>query len=467
MADPTTFVASCAGSNIPTQSDTQLHANSSLSKLQAATICAVITLMLYAILIQKDNKTHIPIVNNPLGRLGTAFSRISWAFRSRSILDYGFRKFAGDTYMLARGDTNLIVLPASFIPELNRLPSSLLDSREYHSSSMLGYLTELDIIRKSTHHVKVLMSRVSPALPRLLDGISKRTSASVVRLFPQQTTSWAVVKPLDLIAHCVTEGLVLAMYGTPICDNPELVQLVFEHTRDVFATVMYMRFFPAVLQPLLVWLCPTRWRLRRSWRRLEELVAPRLETLKRREHEDAEPDLLSWMVKDGRTVEERDPQILAKLAASVAAGGFTAPRTLCSRGDLGKNQVIDGNWDQAAYNSLDKLDSAMKETSRLAPGSLLVYSRVLQADHTLSNGIQLRKGQFVTISSHTRAMDPVMFENPKEYHGLRYYKGDLQRHRARPFRDIDGDILSWGAGRGACPGRFIANLLGKFYSSSF
>lgn len=254
MADPTTFVAGCAGSNIPTQSDTQLHANASLSKAQAAATCAVITLILYAIFIQQDDKTRIPIVNNPLGRLGTAFSRISWAFRSRSILDYGFRKvsyfvtgkypfsghclvtnlkqFAGDTYMLARGDTNLIVLPASFIPELNRLPSSLLDSREYHSSSMLGYLTELDIIRKSTHHVKVLMSRVSPALPRLLGGISKRTSASVVRLFPQQTTSWAVVKPLDLIARCVTEGLVLAMYGTPICDDPELVQLVFEHTRD-------------------------------------------------------------------------------------------------------------------------------------------------------------------------------------------------------------------------------------------
>ena len=239
-----------------------------------------------------------------------------------------------------------------------------------------------------------------------------------------------------------------------------------------------MRFFPAVLQPLLVWLCPTRWRLRRSWRRLEELVAPRLETLKRREHEDPEPDLLSWMVKDGRTVEERDPQILAKLAASVAAGGVYSTANLVvgviadlvAHPDvleevreeiLEKNQVIDGDWDQAAYNSLDKLDSAMKETSRLAPGSLLVYSRVLQADHTLSNGIQLRKGQFVTISSHTRAMDPVMFENPKEYHGLRYYKGDLQRHRARPFRDIDGDILSWGAGRGACPGRFIANLLGK------
>ncbi|KAK8109444.1 Ent-kaurene oxidase [Apiospora kogelbergensis] len=404
MADPTTFVAGCAGSNIPTQSDTQLHANASLSKAQAAATCAVITLILYAIFIQQDDKTRIPIVNNPLGRLGTAFSRISWAFRSRSILDHGFRKLAGDTYMLARGDTNLIVLPASFIPELNRLPSSLLDSREYHSSSMLGYLTELDIIQKSTHHVKVLMSRVSPALPRLLGGISKRTSASVVRLFPQQTTSWAVVKPLDLIARCVTEGLVLAMYGTPICDDPELVQLVFEHTRDVFTTVMYMS-------------------LRRRWGvySTANLVVGVIADLV------AHPDVL----------EEVREEILEK------------------------NQVIDGDWDQAAYNSLDKLDSAMKETSRLAPGSLLVYSRVLQADHTLSNGIQLRKGQFVTISSHTRAMDPVMFENPKEYHGLRYYKGDLQRHRARPFRDIDGDILSWGAGRGACPGRFIANLLGK------
>ena len=58
-------------------------------------------------------------------------------------------------------------------------------------------------------------------------------------------------------------------------------------------------------------------------------------------------------------------------------------------------------------------------------------------------------------------MDDDFFPNPKEYNALRAYDQNLQEHRARPFSSVLADDYRWGAGRWACPGRYIATLMAK------
>ncbi|KAI9896886.1 hypothetical protein N3K66_007908 [Trichothecium roseum] len=74
---------------------------------------------------------------------------------------------------------------------------------------------------------------------------------------------------------------------------------------------------------------------------------------------------------------------------------------------------------------------------------------------------ELKKGQFIAVPSHSRTINRDIFEYPTKYDGLRLYGQGLDEHRARPFKDIDGDFLIWSAGRLAYPGRFIANILVK------
>ncbi len=126
-----------------------------------------------------------------------------------------------------------------------------------------------------------------------------------------------------------------------------------------------------------------------------------------------------------------------------------------------KHYEINGSWDQAALDNLHKLDSAMMETSRLSPGSLLVYSRIMEKDYILSNGIRLKNGQTITMSGHSKAIDPSIFHNVDEYHGLRFYDQDRHKPAVHPFKSIDGDVPTWGAGHWACPGRIIANMTAK------
>lgn len=248
-----------------------------------------------------------------------------------------------------------------------------------------------------------------------------------------------------------------------------------------------MRCVPAPLQPLLVWLVPAKWQLIKTWRALRSVIFPRVEELKaqnigKKDHADTSsvnPDVLSWMVADGRNDTERDPGVLTTLVGMIAAGSTHSVANFCCgaisdmvehpevleavRAEiLQKHEEIGGRWDMASVTSLLKLDSAMKETSRLTPGTLIIYARIVQKDCLLSNGILLKRGQSIALSSSARTRDPEFYEDPDEYKGLRFCAEDkIEEHQKRPFSSVDPDVLTWGAGRWSCPGRVIGDVAAK------
>ncbi|KAH6684683.1 hypothetical protein B0J14DRAFT_693859 [Halenospora varia] len=57
----------------------------------------------------------------------------------------------------------------------------------------------------------------------------------------------------------------------------------------------------------------------------------------------------------------------------------------------------------------------MKETTRTAPSTGIVYMRAILENHTLSTGLELKKGQYLCVSGASRVMDPTLFPNPEEY----------------------------------------------------
>ncbi|KAK4169839.1 Ent-kaurene oxidase [Cladorrhinum sp. PSN259] len=415
------------------------------------------------------------------------FSRIRWISNAPAIMAAADEQFQGKPYRLARGDTDQIILPPSFIPELNHLNSDVLNSRESHAFGLLGHLTGMGVVRKTSFHVRVLLSHISPALPSLFALTGMRISKAIQNDFPQQH-EWTVMKPSKAIVRCVSESIALALFGAEMtANNPELVHLTHEHTNNVFQVCFAMRCVPEPLQALMVWLVPARWKLISGWRRLRHYVVPsvlakkaaRSSSGKARSAGAVNPDVISWMVEAGKNELERDSEVLTTLVGSIAAGSTYSITNFCCRTIMdmvahpdvldavraeirAKHAEINGKWDMAALASLEKLESAMKESARLTPGTLLVYSRVVKKDHVLSNGLKLKKGQFITMSGAQRTMDPLVFEEPTQYKGLRFCAPDkIEEHRTRPFSSIDTDILGWGAGRWACPGRLISDMAAK------
>ncbi|KAI1355962.1 cytochrome P450 [Xylaria sp. FL0043] len=428
------------------------------------------------------SKHDLAVVNSLFPWEPSLFARLRWSLGALSILDHADKQAQGRPYRLNRGDKELLVLPVALIPELNRLGPDILDARQSHSFAFLAHLTGLELTATASYQTRILQRRVSPALPELFLPIATRISGAMKLNFPD-SGEWTRIKPLAAAVPCFSEAMSLVLFGERMAKNPKLVELAYKLTEDLMTVAFTMRLVPSILQPILVWLLPVKWSLNRKWRELETLLAPEVQhqkTLLKAGKETPGMDLLSWMIRDATTAFERDPSVLSTLCGSVATGSiFSVANLVCQiiadlaahpdvldeiRAEIREKHVqIDGRWDVAALSSLEKLESAMKESARMASSPLIVYSRVVQKDCVLGN-VPLKRGQFITMSGRERTMDPVLYDEPHLYKGLRFCKPDkIDEHRTRPFRSVDTDILTWGAGRAACPGRAIADVAAKVF----
>ncbi|KAF2877679.1 cytochrome P450 [Massariosphaeria phaeospora] len=211
-------------------------------------------------------------------------------------------------------------------------------------------------------------------------------------------------------------------------------------------------------------------------KRIADFAIPSLKIRKNTKNPAPANTSLEFMLDKAQTEQERDPRFLAKLQSALNAGGVhpTAILVVNTLLDLAKhpkyqeklreeirqkNVEVSGNWDQHAFDTLYKLDSALKESLRFNPATLTAYSRELLMDCELSSGLRLRKGQLICVPSCSKQKDENIFAEPDKYDALRSYNEDANMHRARPFKSLDEHAHRWGAGRSACPGRFMANII--------
>lgn len=451
---------------------------------EPTTVAITLSMVLLLILLSdrfshniKSTEAELPIANRAFYFEPRVFAKFRWAFNARDILDRAYEKFNGRVYRVDRGDIELIVVPAEFIPELNLLPESVLSSRMAHSYNLLGHLNGIEIVKTSSLYFKTIMNKVTPALPKLTTSLKVRIGQEIESTFPQDSEQWITIEPLQNIVHCISSAFSLIAVGAPLSGDPEHIRLMSEQSTLVFTIVVIMRLVPSMLQPFLVWLLPAKWRLEKNVKKLQSFIVPEAQRLLGQKELPTEANLLSWMIQGARNDVERDPKILARLQAVTAGGGthtvgmfvdnalydfVTHPKLLeeVRKEMREKHNENDGLWDHDTYESLFKLDSALKESARVGPPTMTVYNRLMQSDYTLSNGITLRKGQMICVSGCSIQGDPNVFRDPETYHGLRAYNQSLEDHKAHPFKLADSELV-WGAGRWACPGRFLANLEAK------
>ncbi|RWA10584.1 hypothetical protein EKO27_g4514 [Xylaria grammica] len=452
---------------------------------QALKLFVVIGALLLGIVLHYSRRSNhdIAIVNRRFSWEPSLIARLRWSLGALSILDSADKKARGNPYRLDRGDKELLVLPVALIPELNRLSPDILDARQSHAFEFLAHLTGLELTATASYQTRILQRRVGPALPELFFPIARRISRAIQLNFPD-SREWTAIKPLPAAVPCFSEGMSLLLFGAEAktVGSPTVYYLTPEplpailvdfyepsliKATTVFAVAFIMRLVPSILQRTLVWFLPVKWSLNRKWRELETILTPEVQRqrgLKEDGKETSGMDLLSWMIRDATTAFEQDASVLTTLCGSVATGSiFSVGNLVCQiladlaahsdvldevRAEIRNKHVqIGGRWNVPALGSLEKLESAMKETARVASSPLIIYNRV-----------------FITMSGRERTMDPTLYEDPEVYKGLRFCAPDkIDEHRMRPFRTVDTSILTWGAGRAACPGRAIADAAAKVF----
>ena len=117
-------------------------------------------------------------------------------------------------------------------------------------------------------------------------------------------------------------------------------------------------------------------------------------------------------------------------------------------------------WQKSSFIKLRVLDSFMRESQRLNPPTLLSMHKVMLQDYQFPDGTVLSKGSHISMPVSAIQNDPEVTPRPEVFDGLRYYKlrrkeGESHLHQ---FSTTQENVLDFGHGANACPGRFFASL---------
>ncbi|KAJ2913479.1 hypothetical protein MD484_g6916, partial [Candolleomyces efflorescens] len=188
-------------------------------------------------------------------------------------------------------------------------------------------------------------------------------------------------------------------------------------------------------------------------------------------------DLISWLVEgaplEHRNVEDITAKVMLINFAAIHTTAITTTNVLFNlaarqeyiaplRSEIEKVTRAHG-WTKDAMGRLQKLDSFMKESSRLSGIVGLSMSRKAKKDFTFSNGLTIPAGYTVAVASEGIHTDPAIYEDPLTFQGFRFYEGKettTDYDDSDPLRKrmvtLDPTFLLFGHGRNACPGRFFA-----------
>ena len=94
--------------------------------------------------------------------------------------------------------------------------------------------------------------------------------------------------------------------------------------------------------------------------------------------------------------------------------------------------------------------------------ALVSFNRKVRKSVTLSNGLAIPTGTFISTSAYWTARDPEIFTGGDEFAPWRWLQlredAEKEGKSATPYlaTSTSSDNLHWGYGRNACPGRFMA-----------
>jgi len=84
---------------------------------------------------------------------------------------------------------------------------------------------------------------------------------------------------------------------------------------------------------------------------------------------------------------------------------------------------------------------------------------------TLPDGTYVPAKTKMELATCAINQDERFYENGTQFDGLRYYRRRQEGDKGVAFTNVSRTSLSWGVGRHACPGRFLADIEVKLMMS--
>lgn len=381
----------------------------------------------------KSTVPDIPILGLRDGDWFFPMARAGW----RNALDFkranieADAKYRDQPVLVPFPNGPFVLLPRVDIQDVSAQPESVLNMHDTVIELLKTEYTIMnqDLVRRPIHHhiiTTTLTSQIGNLIPEVLDEVTWN--------FEQHWGSskeWKDVALYPTMRRIIGGVTNRIFCGLPICRDPALVDLAMAYAQEIPVMGMILNLLPKWTHPLLGPLISLPARIHNS--RFLKLLRPVVEQrLKDYEARRADPeankqlgpepnDLLQWMIEQAKTLGEPhlwSPDVIAGRIllvnfAAIHTTTFSITGTILDLIYSHKPEYIaelreeitsvlaehDGQWNKRSIAQMHKLDSTLRESTRLNGLTTIALNRIVAAPegYDTPSGMHLPKGTAICV----------------------------------------------------------------------
>ncbi|EAU87935.2 cytochrome P450 [Coprinopsis cinerea okayama7 len=426
---------------------------------------------------------HIPTLG-PDGFISSYIAAWKFVRNGRQLIQEGYEKYPGRVFkvpnLLASGRWMIVANGTQLVEDFRKATEDQLSFIDAAGDLLQGKY----IMGKYSHtsheapyHIDVVRGPLTRGFPSRFGDLKEEIAESFKDIMPatNEWTPYQVHKTLIPIVCRTTNRLFV---GLPLCRNPDYRRIQENMTIHIFATANFLNLFPEIVRPILGKLLskfPAE--LKKVERYIAPLVQDRVEMDEKHgtnKWEGRPNDLISWLLDTApegyKTLDEFASRVISINIAAIHTTSITLSNILFElaarqeyfeplREEI-ETTIEEFGWTKESMGKMRRLDSFMKETSRVTGLSAISMSRKTRTEYKLSDGTVLPRGVRIAIASAPTHFDPAIYEDANTFKGFRFAEmregeGNLE-HLKHQMVSLEPNFLFFGYGRPACPGRFFA-----------
>ncbi|OJD19719.1 hypothetical protein AJ78_00342 [Emergomyces pasteurianus Ep9510] len=410
-----------------------------------------------------------------------------------------FSKKGLPVWVPSLGTRNDILMPHKDLAWVLAQPPNIISIRHAYN--------EINGIRRSLGSDKYMLDNwqgmlVSKELNKVLDGIvlsmNDELKFALESRLGQDTANWKVLDLQKTVQLVVVQATSRFHVGKPLCRDEEYLHLILKIMDEMIVSAAVAGAFPTTLQPLISPIAS--WRLRRLISRVRKLIEPRFnECMAHGTADDKSTDFFQMMFRFAQK-ERPDELNLWDMTNRLCMANFEAIHQTSMAitnmilnivssdteydtisilrnettahlggGEMNSENYLndDKKWTKAKIANLVKVDSIARETMRLHSfANRGLFRKVMVDGVQTEDGISLPKGSILSFLSQPRHTDSDIFGDPLKFDPWRFSRAREQCEKNSATAEAAGthalvstsQLLSFGRGRNACPGRYLVDF---------
>ncbi|XXG96060.1 hypothetical protein Hte_002337 [Hypoxylon texense] len=446
-----------------------------------ASVAVVFATVLVATLLFGNNYgSHIPLVGSEYG--SAEKRRKAFITNGKDFYKKGYEMFKSKAYRLTALDGDRIVIPRHLMEEVRQLPDDIInidkafDIMNEHKSLKMGN-------RKLTAFmIHIIRGDLTRGLSRINPRLSAETAQTIQEELPP-CDDWTSVVAYQTVLRMVAKISGAIFIGPELCRSDDYLNASIGYTLDFINAVSKLKQWNKRWRWIGRYFTPEVDKLFSEREKAHNFLRPVIEQRRAamKAGNNLPDDALQWMLNKIDEFGLSD-EVLAEtqLNLSMAAIHTTTLTVTMILYDLVvRPDVIeevreeirnvlaahDGVMTSHALFDMKLLDSVMKESQRVNPGSLVRFQRYVAKPVTLSDGTHLPAGYMIETAHALAVQDPDVYQNPETFDARRFLNlrngtaEDLLKYKNKEqyqFVTVTKDFMHFGYGRHACPGRFFA-----------